>query len=64
MWNICGIIGHIDIRNAAPVLHKGLKNLEYMSYDSCGIACINNNIIDIKKDAGNIYKLLFSFRVF
>ena len=51
---MCGIIGYTGTRNAASILHKGLKNLEYRGYDSCGIACIDNNFIDIKKDIGKV----------
>lgn len=51
---MCGIIGYTGIRDAAPVLYEGLKKLEYRGYDSCGIACIDNNHIEIKKDVGKV----------
>ena len=31
---MCGIVGYIGQNEAAPVLIKGLKKLEYRGYDS------------------------------
>lgn len=51
---MCGIIGYIGKKNVGPILLNGLRRLEYRGYDSCGIACVNNGEISIKKDAGKI----------
>jgi glucosamine--fructose-6-phosphate aminotransferase (isomerizing) len=39
---------------AAPVIHAGLKRLEYRGYDSVGQATIDDGKLFIKKDAGKI----------
>jgi glutamine---fructose-6-phosphate transaminase (isomerizing) len=37
---MCGIIGYLGVRNAAPILIDGLKRLEYRGYDSAGVAVL------------------------
>jgi len=34
---MCGIFGYVGDREAAPILLKGLKRLEYRGYDSAGM---------------------------
>lgn len=55
--NMCGIIGYVGEKDAAPVILNGLKKLEYRGYDSAGIAISNNENIDIKKDVGRVDKI-------
>jgi len=50
---VCGIVGYIGRRAAAPIIVKGLKKLEYRGYDSFGVATSGNEI-EIFKQAGRI----------
>ncbi|MEI7621473.1 MAG: glutamine--fructose-6-phosphate transaminase (isomerizing) [Candidatus Moraniibacteriota bacterium] len=39
---MCGIIGYIGKKQAAPILLEGLKRLEYRGYDSAGLSVLSN----------------------
>ena len=45
---MCGIIGYIGKKQAAPILLRGLEKLEYRGYDSAGIAVRENSAPDAK----------------
>ncbi|WP_415971339.1 glutamine--fructose-6-phosphate transaminase (isomerizing) [Anaerotignum lactatifermentans] len=45
---MCGSVGYIGQNEAAPVLIKGLKKLEYRGYDSAGIAVFGDGIHVVK----------------
>ena len=51
---MCGIIGVIGTRPAAPLLVDGLKRLAYRGYDSAGVATIVNGRIERRRAEGKI----------
>ncbi|WP_027729011.1 glutamine--fructose-6-phosphate transaminase (isomerizing) [Treponema sp. C6A8] len=54
---MCGIVGYIGNKNAASVLIKALKKLEYRGYDSAGIAVYTGEDILVKKAKGKLINL-------
>ncbi|MGQ9781026.1 MAG: glutamine--fructose-6-phosphate transaminase (isomerizing) [Nitrososphaeria archaeon] len=55
---MCGIIGYVGDREAAAVIFKGLKRLEYRGYDSAGMAVLEEGKgINVKKDIGHVDKI-------
>ncbi|MFQ5555684.1 MAG: glutamine--fructose-6-phosphate transaminase (isomerizing) [Acidimicrobiia bacterium] len=53
---MCGIMGYVGPRQAAPLLLDGLRRLEYRGYDSSGIA-VTNGAISVRKAEGKIDRL-------
>ncbi len=51
---MCSIIGYYGKINAAPILVKGLKRMEYRGYDSVGVATESENKIELKKGIGKV----------
>ena len=51
---MCGIIGYVGEKKAAPILFEGLKRLEYRGYDSAGICTINDRRSFTEKDIGKL----------
>ena len=55
---MCGIVGYVGPRDAAPILIEGLRRLEYRGYDSAGIAVLTDDGgVFIEKKAGKLTNL-------
>jgi glucosamine--fructose-6-phosphate aminotransferase (isomerizing) len=54
---MCGIVGVIGRREAAPLLLEGLRRLEYRGYDSAGIATLVDGRIERRRAAGKLDNL-------
>lgn len=55
---MCGIVGYIGPHDATPIILNGLKRLEYRGYDSAGLAIVNGDQLEIRKDAGKLSQLI------
>lgn len=51
---MCGIVGFVGRKQAAPILLAGLEHLEYRGYDSAGVAVIDNGSLDVYKTKGRL----------
>ena len=54
---MCGIVGVIGARPAAPLLLDALRRLEYRGYDSAGIATLVNGHIERRRAEGKLGNL-------
>ena len=51
---MCGIVGYVGEKQAAPILLDGLSKLEYRGYDSAGIAVYDGAEIQTEKSKGRL----------
>jgi len=51
---MCGIIGYVGKKPAAPILVEGLRRLEYRGYDSAGLAVLTESALHVRKRKGKI----------
>lgn len=54
---MCGIVGYVGPRVAAPILLDGLRKLEYRGYDSAGLAVHHAGQIEIVRAVGKLSNL-------
>src|SRR5919204_3112340 len=54
---MCGIVGYVGAREAAPFLVEGLRRLEYRGYDSAGAAFLVRDRLVTEKSRGRVSEL-------
>ncbi len=54
---MCGIVGYVGPRVAAPVLLEGLRRLEYRGYDSAGVAVYDGEALRLARAVGKLDNL-------
>jgi glucosamine--fructose-6-phosphate aminotransferase (isomerizing) len=51
---MCGIVGYVGPKDAAPLLVEGLRRLEYRGYDSAGVAVAGPHGLSLLRSVGKL----------
>jgi glutamine---fructose-6-phosphate transaminase (isomerizing) len=54
---MCGIVGYVGGRQAAPIIVNGLSRLAYRGYDSAGLAAIGPQGLALRRSVGKLANL-------
>ena len=54
---MCGIVGYVGPKTAAPLLLDGLRKLEYRGYDSAGLAVLHEGKLEVLRALGKLENL-------
>lgn len=54
---MCGIISYLGPQDAAPIIMRGLKRMEYRGYDSAGVISVNKDGFSLQRAAGKLDNL-------
>jgi glucosamine--fructose-6-phosphate aminotransferase (isomerizing) len=55
---MCGIVGYVGGRAAAPILLDGLRRLEYRGYDSAGLVEVTGGELGLYREVGRVSALV------
>ena len=51
---MCGIIGYVGKKTAAPIILEALRRLQYRGYDSAGLAILSDGQLAVRKKVGKL----------